>query len=144
MPLRYNEPTGRVPGNKTNNMRTTKVRLTAINNNEPKEWYFGTCLLLRKIRNVGDVEVVNNYQLGRMNEAKRYGYIDFEKVVDDNPFVDDMGANRHAMSYDELNELYKRLDNFIADCTFEEAKENRDAFVKVKTMIHQRMRETKK
>lgn len=59
-------------------------------------------------------------------------------------FVDDMGATRHAMSYDDLNELYKRLDNFIADCTFEEAKENRDAFVKVETMIHQRMRETKK
>lgn len=59
-------------------------------------------------------------------------------------FVDDIGATRHQMSYDELNELYKRLDNFIADCTFEEAKENRDAFVKVKTMIHQRMRETKK
>lgn len=125
-------------------MRTTKVRLTAINNNEPKEWYFGTCLSLRKIRNIGDVEVVNNYQLGRMNEAKRYGYIDFEKVVDDNSFVDDMGATRHTMNYEELNELYKRLDNFIADCTFEDAKENRDAFVKVKTMIHQRMREMKK
>lgn len=59
-------------------------------------------------------------------------------------FVDDMGATRHAMSYDELNELYKQLENFIADCTVEEAKESRDAFVKVQTMIHQRMRETKK
>lgn len=44
----------------------------------------------------------------------------------------------------ELNELYKRLENFIADCTVEEAKESRDAFVKVQTMIYQRMRETKK
>lgn len=33
---------------------------------------------------------------------------------------------------------------FIADCTVEEAKESRDAFVKVQTMIYQRMRETKK
>jgi hypothetical protein len=41
-------------------------------------------------------------------------------------------------------ELYKRLENFIADCTVEEAKESRDAFVKVQTMIYQRMRETKK
>lgn len=24
-------------------------------------------------------------------------------------FVDDIGATRHAMSYDELNELYKQL-----------------------------------
>lgn len=33
---------------------------------------------------------------------------------------------------------------FIADYTVEEAKESRDAFVKVQTMIYQRMRETKK
>jgi len=44
----------------------------------------------------------------------------------------------------KLYELYKRLENFIADCTVEEAKESRDAFVKVQTMIYQRMRETKK
>lgn len=24
-------------------------------------------------------------------------------------FIDDMGATRHAMSYDELNELYKQF-----------------------------------
>lgn len=42
------------------------------------------------------------------------------------------------------HELYKRLENFIADCKVEEAKESRDAFVKVQTMIYQRMRETKK
>lgn len=126
-------------------MRTTKVRLTAINNNEPKEWYFGTYLLLRKIRNVGDVEVVNNYQLGKMNEAKRNGEIDFEKINNEKyVIIDEVGATRHAMSDKELNELYKRLENFIADCTIEEAKENRDAFVKVETLIHQRIRENKK
>ena len=59
-------------------------------------------------------------------------------------FVDEVGAIRHAMSDKELNELYKRLENFIADCTVEEAKESRDAFVKVQTIIYQRMRETKK
>lgn len=59
-------------------------------------------------------------------------------------FVDEVGAIRHAMSDKELNELYKRLENFIADCKVEEAKESRDAFVKVQTMIYQRMRETKK
>lgn len=59
-------------------------------------------------------------------------------------FIDEVGATRHAISDKELNELYKRLENFIADCTFEEAKENRDAFVKVQTMIYQRMRETRK
>lgn len=59
-------------------------------------------------------------------------------------FVDEVGAIRHAMSDKELNELYKRLENLIADCTVEEAKESRDAFVKVQTMIYQRIRENKK
>lgn len=59
-------------------------------------------------------------------------------------FIDEVGATRHAISDKELNELYKRLENFIADCTIEEAKENRDAFVKVETLIHQRIRENKK
>lgn len=44
-------------------------------------------------------------------------------------FIDEVGATRHAISDKELNELYKRLENFIADCTIEEAKENRDAFI---------------
>lgn len=57
--------------------------------------------------------------------------------------VDEVGATRHAMSKVELNELYRKLENFIADCTIEEAKENRDALVKVQTLIHQRMREAK-
>ena len=59
-------------------------------------------------------------------------------------FIDEVGATRHAMSDKELNELYKRLENFIADCTIEEAKENRYAFVKVETLIYQRIRENKK
>lgn len=57
--------------------------------------------------------------------------------------IDEMGATRHAMSYEQLNELYRRIDDFIADCTYEEATENREVFAKVKTMIHQRMRDTK-
>lgn len=122
-------------------MKTTTIKLTAIYSDNPIEWYLGTYLHLRKIRKVGDIETVNNYQLGRLNEAKANKQIDFVKVTE---FVDDMGAKRHAMSYKDLDDLYKRLDNFIADCTVEEAKDNRDVFVKVKTLIHQRMRETKK
>lgn len=121
-------------------MRTTKVRLTANYSEEPAEWYFGTYLLPRKIRKVGDEEVVNNYQLGRLNEAKRNGQIDFEKVDNTTAgFVDSMGATRHAMSKEALNDLYKGLENFIAYCTAEEARENRNVFVKIKTLIHQRM-----
>lgn len=50
-------------------------------------------------------------------------------------FVDEVGATRHAMSDKELNELYKRLENSIADCTIEEAKENRDAINRYNEVI---------
>ena len=40
---------------------------------------------------------------------------------------DELGAVRHAMTAKESDDLYKRLENFIADCTVEEAKESRDA-----------------
>ena len=53
--------------------------------------------------------------------------------------TDEMGAVRHAMTAKELNDLYKRLENFIADCTRSEVDANRDALNKVQSMIHQRM-----
>lgn len=52
---------------------------------------------------------------------------------------DELGAVRHAMTAKELNDLYKRLENFIADCTRPEVDANRDALNKVQSMIHQRM-----
>lgn len=57
---------------------------------------------------------------------------------------DELGAVRHAMTAKELDDLYKRLENFIADCTRLEVDSNRDALNKVQTMIHQRMRITNK
>lgn len=54
--------------------------------------------------------------------------------------MNDNGALRHILTRNELQELYRKLDNFIADCTEQEAKENQDTFVKIKTFIHQRMR----
>lgn len=50
---------------------------------------------------------------------------------------DELGAVRHAMTAKELNDLYKRLENFIADCTRSEVDANRDALKQ--SMIHQRM-----
>lgn len=38
---------------------------------------------------------------------------------------DELGAVRHAMTAKELNDLYKRLENFIADCTRSEVDANR-------------------
>lgn len=57
---------------------------------------------------------------------------------------DEFGVVRHAMTAKELNDLYKSLENFIADCTRSEVDDNRDALNKVKSMIHQRMRLTTK
>lgn len=52
---------------------------------------------------------------------------------------DELGAVRHAMTAKELDDLYKRLENFISDCTRSEVDANRDALNKVQSMIHQRM-----
>lgn len=47
---------------------------------------------------------------------------------------------KHIMTLNELLEVYRKIDNFLADCTEEEAENNRDAFITIKTLIHQRMR----
>ena len=65
----------------------------------------------------------------------------FEEWASGKGFKDEQGALRHSMSREDLDELYRRLDNFIADLTYEEAEQNRDAFNAVKTIIHQRMQE---
>ena len=53
--------------------------------------------------------------------------------------TDEFGAVRHAMSMNDLRDLYKRLENFIADCTRNEVDENRDAINGVLTLVHKRM-----
>ncbi len=55
--------------------------------------------------------------------------------------VDMMGATRHALTSDDLQDLYVKLENFIADCTTEEYLEYKPAFTQVKTFIHQQMLE---
>ena len=50
---------------------------------------------------------------------------------------DEFGAERYTLTREYLDDLYKRLENFIADCTKEEVDLNREAINKVQTMIHQ-------
>lgn len=59
-------------------------------------------------------------------------------------FIDNTGATRHAMERKELNELYKQLENFIADLTIQEWRDNMSELARVKTMIADRIRETYK
>ena len=56
-------------------------------------------------------------------------------------FVDEQGATRHAMSRVEIETLYKKLDNFISDCTVQECERYKDSLIGVKTLLHQRMQE---
>ena len=64
-------------------MRTTRIRLTAINttwSGALLERYMNETLMLRIARKVGDEEVVNNYQLGQLNRHKETGEINFVKL----------------------------------------------------------------
>lgn len=63
-------------------MRKTKIRITGIYSDIPVTMYLRNFLLLRRCEKVGDVETVNNYQLGLLNESKAHGQIDFEKVTE--------------------------------------------------------------
>lgn len=55
--------------------------------------------------------------------------------------MEDMEEIRHSLTNDKLEELYRKLDNFISDLTWEEVQEYLPALNEVKTMIHQRINE---
>lgn len=59
-------------------------------------------------------------------------------------FTDNQGATRHAMSREQLEKLYKDFENFIADLTIQEWRDNMLELARVKTMIAERIRETYK
>lgn len=53
-------------------------------------------------------------------------------------FLDD-GARRYTMTVPELENLYKRLENFIADCTRLEYERNREHINAVFSLLHEHM-----
>ena len=53
------------------------------------------------------------------------------------------GAKRYIMTKEEINQLYKKLENFIADCTFQEYQENKEAINGVLSLIHKHLRHGK-
>lgn len=55
--------------------------------------------------------------------------------------MEDMEEIRHSLTNAKLEELYRQLDNFIADLTWEEVQEHLPTLNEVKTMIHQRINE---
>ena len=53
--------------------------------------------------------------------------------------IDEMGAARHTMAREQLQALYRQLENFVADCTKREYDENKPAINAVFTLIHKRI-----
>ena len=51
-------------------------------------------------------------------------------------FIDNMGATRHALTKEELESIYKDVEDLQADLTFEEYEQHREAFTQIKALIH--------
>lgn len=56
-----------------------------------------------------------------------------------NGFKDQSGIIRHTLTFNELRELYRKLDDFIADCTHAEIEANKIGINVILAMIHKRM-----
>lgn len=50
--------------------------------------------------------------------------------------IDESGCARYTMTKQQLKNLYKAFENFVADCTQQEYKENKQAITAVYTLIH--------
>ena len=59
-----------------------------------------------------------------------------ERVSIQRGIIDETGCTRYTMTLDRLQDLYKRFENFIADCTQQEYNENKQAITAVYTLIH--------
>ena len=55
-------------------------------------------------------------------------------------FIDKSGTLRYNMTVEELQCLYKRLEDFVADCTRDEYNENKDAINSVYALLHKHMK----
>ena len=64
-----------------------------------------------------------------------------ELVTPNNGFKDEDGAMRHTMKREEIDALYRQLDNFIADSTRQEAEEHKAAILGIKGWLHKRTQE---
>lgn len=49
--------------------------------------------------------------------------------------IDESGCMRYTMTLPELQGLYKKMEDFVADCTQQEYNENKSAIIAVYTLI---------
>lgn len=57
-------------------------------------------------------------------------------VEDERGFVDETGCARYTMTEQQLQNLYRQFENFVADCTRQEYNENKQAIIAVYALIH--------
>lgn len=50
--------------------------------------------------------------------------------------IDESGCARYTMTKQQLQDLYRVFENFVADCTQQEYNENKQAITAVYTLIH--------
>lgn len=51
-------------------------------------------------------------------------------------FVDVDGSRRYTMTLDDLNRLYKKFEDFVADCTQEEYNKYKECIIGVYSLMH--------
>lgn len=57
-------------------------------------------------------------------------------VEDERGFIDESGCRRYTMTEQQLQNLYKIFENFVADCTKQEYNENKESINAVYALIH--------
>lgn len=65
---------------------------------------------------------------GAIEELTRAGY-------EPNGFIDG-DCRRYSLPLYELNDIYKWLEEFVADCTEQEYRENKEHIIAVYTLLH--------
>lgn len=50
--------------------------------------------------------------------------------------IDETGCQRYTMTLEQLQALYKKFEDFVADCTQQEYNENKSAIIAVYTLMH--------
>ena len=53
--------------------------------------------------------------------------------------IDESGCRRYTLTLPQLQELYKKFEEFVADCTQQEFNENKAAITAVYTLIHKHL-----
>lgn len=58
------------------------------------------------------------------------------KIIIQRGILDETGSERYTMTLEQLSALYKKFEDFVADCTQQEYNENKAAITAVYTLMH--------